>query len=507
VIGVFEAEWRKLWAQLSTRVLFGSCALGPAVFAITLGQQSGGPTDSLLGTWVRGSGYAVSFVVLGFAGYVVFPVLAGVSAGDLFSSEDRYETWKTLLTRSRGRDDVFAGKVLVGVAASAGALALLALSSLAAGLVLSGAQPLVGFSGTVVPSGECLWLLLLSWLVSIPPLLAFTGLAVLFSVVSRSGIVGVLGPILVALAMQLIAVVGSGSWLHMLLVATAFDGWHGLLAAPKFYGPLLVGTGVSLVWVLATVGAAWWLVRRREFAGPPVSSRPGWTTPLRTTLGAAALVALLGAATNLGPTAITRARLEPAIAQAFDRLTLLQQRELGRPVGRDASLKLSTRCSRRSPNSQGPGDDWSCTMLVVTPQLGALPLGLTPVTYDVSVKSNGCYRAQAPPLFVGQQTISTARGRSVINPLFLIYGCFDITAPAPRCAQALGCAASAPSPASTPAAKGKRGGGVSPAARAAELEALHKAEREAGPKVLREIREAERKEQHAAEHPEEEEGG
>lgn len=41
-------------------------------------------------------------------------------------------------------------------------------------------------------------------------------LAVLFSVVTRNGIVGVPGPILVALAMQLLELIGSGSWVHTL---------------------------------------------------------------------------------------------------------------------------------------------------------------------------------------------------------------------------------------------------------------------------------------------------
>jgi hypothetical protein len=61
---------------------------------------------------------------------------------------------------------------------------------------------------------------------------------------------------------------------------------------------------------------------------------------------------------------------------------------------------------------------------VLIPQPGATPYEQT-VTYDVSVQSNGCYKADAPPAFVGQQLMRAPGGGNVVNPLFTIYGCFD----------------------------------------------------------------------------------
>jgi hypothetical protein len=55
-----------------------------------------------------------------------------------------------------------------------------------------------------------------------------------------------------------------------------------------------------------------------------------------------------------------------------------------------------------------------------------VPFEQTPVSYDVSVQSNGCYKAESPPAFVGQQTIRDAHGHDVTNPLFVVYGCFNI---------------------------------------------------------------------------------
>jgi hypothetical protein len=249
-------------------------------------------------------------------------------------------------------------------------------------------------------------------------------------------------------------------------------------------------------------------------------------------LGSAAVLVVRAAASNGGPVAVTAGRLEASIAPAFNDLTLLQQEELGRFVPEGARLSFRTKCSRRAGKSQGPGDDWSCTMTVVTPQAGANPLRVTPVTYDVSVKSNGCYKAQAPPSFVGQQQMSDTEGHSIVNPLFTIYGCFDTTAAATGCSETPSCrgtttppSASSPTPGSssrtpsttdahartsrptpstsstTPStSKAKSAAGASKA----EREALRKAEQAAGPARIREINESERKEEREAKKPAEE---
>ncbi len=59
----------------------------------------------------------------------------------------------------------------------------------------------------------------------------------------------------------------------------------------------------------------------------------------------------------------------------------------------------------------------------------------------MSAKSDGCYKAEAPPSFVGQQMMTAAHGRSVVNPLYTIYGCFDTTGAAVKCAEGSSCAA------------------------------------------------------------------
>ena len=424
VRAAFRVERRKLANQLAPRLLALVCLLGPFAFAGVLKVQSGSPADSLYGVWVHSSGFALSLVVLGFSGQWGLPLMAGVLAGDLFGSEDRYGTWKTALTRSCTRWHMFAGKVLAVALFAVGLLAILAISSVAAGVLLVGAHPLVSLSGTLLSTAHCLGLVAVSWLICLPPMLAFVSLAVLFSVATRNGIVGVLGPAVVDLVMQLLALVGTGVWLHSLLVASAFDGWHPLFVSDPFYGPLVIGEAVSVVWIAICLTASWRLLRRRDFAGATVSRRPGWVVPVRVAVGTAALIAFLAIASNWGPAGVTAARLKASITPTFNNLTVLQQRELGRAVAPGARLNVLPSCSRRASSPTGPGE-WICTLNVFIPQPGAVPFQQTPVSYDVTVQANGCYKAQSPPSFVGQQTMRAAGGHQVVNPLFVLYGCFN----------------------------------------------------------------------------------
>jgi len=422
---VYVVERRKLTSQVAVRLVALIAAFSPFVFGAILKVQSGSPTDTLYGVWVHSSGFAMSLLLLAFAGAWGFPLAAGIVAGDVFSAEDRYGTWKWVLTRSCGRGEVFAGKLLAVGVLLTGLVVLTGAASIVAGVLLIGGDPLVSLSGTVLSSGSTLVRVLASWLQCILPTLAFASLGVLFSIATRNGIMGVIGPPLTALAMQLLVLVGSGIWAHMLLVGSVFGAWHGLFPATPFFGPLMVGQLVSLVWIVVCLSLAWRIFSRRDFAGAPVARRQGWGPPARVAVALAAAVALLALAGNWGPVGVTSAKLEPSFLGAFNNLTILQQREVGRriPAGARLSILFPT-CSRRGSTPTGPGE-WVCSFDVASQASGPMPPQQTTVTYELSVQGDGCYKAQSPPAFIGQQTMRDDHGASVVNPLYTIYGCFN----------------------------------------------------------------------------------
>ena len=90
-----------------------------------------------------------------------------------------------------------------------------------------------------------------------------------------------------------------------------------------------------------------------------------------------------------------------------------------------ARLRVLPNCNKRGAADAGPGD-WLCNLYVYVPQPKSVPFQQINVEYDVSVQYNGCWKASSPPSFVGGQTMADAAGKQVTNPLFVVYGCFNV---------------------------------------------------------------------------------
>ncbi len=121
---------------------------------------------------------------------------------------------------------------------------------------MPGWSPLVGLSGDSLTPGRAAVVVGLCWLTAVPPLLGFTALSVLLSVLSRSPVGGIGGPVFLGLLMQLLALLGGlGTAVNALLV-TPFTAWHGLVRDDAIVGPLWQGLLVSLLWGLVSLGLA-----------------------------------------------------------------------------------------------------------------------------------------------------------------------------------------------------------------------------------------------------------
>jgi len=265
VLVVWRLELAKLSGQLQVRAIAAGCLAIPFLVVGGLNLQSSTPGDTPFGQWVHTSGFAIPMVILGFGGQWVLPVLTAVVAGDIFSAEDHFGTWKTILTRSRSRGELFGGKFLAAATFAVAAMIALTASDLVAGL-LAGTQPVVGLTGQLVPAGHATGLVIASWASQLPPVLGFTALAVLLSVVSRSSVVGIGGPVLIALVLQVVTLVNLPVTAQLALLSTPFTAWHGFWAQPAFYGPFREGLVTCAGW-FAACGVWSWLVFRRRTIG------------------------------------------------------------------------------------------------------------------------------------------------------------------------------------------------------------------------------------------------
>jgi ABC-2 type transport system permease protein len=414
-----KVEVTKLSSQLPLRIVLALCVVVPAAFAVLMRAGSTRPSDTLFGRWAGTTGFATSLTVLSWAGAWGAPLLAGLFAGDIFANEDRHGTWKTILTRSCTRNRLFLGKAVAATLCVWFSFGVIAVVSVVAGLVAVGSAPLVGLSGQLIGSGHALGLVAASWALSLLWTSVFAALGLLLSIASRSGIVGVLGPLVVAIVLQLLEAIGSGQVVRSLLPTTPSEAWHALFAAPVHAEPIVQAVISSILYTAVFAGAAWYLLRRRDFAGADAVPAGRRRATVRIGIAGAAISVLTGALGGVGPTALTSSRLDASVAATFGNLAEVRyQWQTGARA--DTTIPWQATCNRGAgtDKSAGAGDDWACTVTDLRASDGAGASVL-----DVTLKTNGCYEVQSPPGAVGALYVNDDNGRAFINPLYAFDGC------------------------------------------------------------------------------------
>jgi len=266
-MAVTSFELRKLAAQKRTSITLALAAVVPILAVELLKSQARPPKDTLFGRFIHDSGWSIPLLLLGFAGQWLLPLLTAVVAGDIFASEDQLGSWKTIMTRSVSRSQLFFGKALAAVGFALVAYVILTASIIISSVVLVGHQPLVGLSGQVITSHDASRLVIESWASVAAPLMGFTCLAMAISVITRNVAAGIAAPVALGLVMQLIGSLGGIEALRPLLLTTPMENWHGLFTAPAFTGPLQVGIAVSFVWCVVSIVIAFAAFHRRDYPG------------------------------------------------------------------------------------------------------------------------------------------------------------------------------------------------------------------------------------------------
>ena len=133
--------------QTKVRVISLVMLAAPWVFILLVLHQDRLPLETLYGRYLKVTGFATPMVVLVTAAQWLLPLIAAFISGDMFSSEDNHGTFKTILTRSVTRGEVYWGRCWRRWHDRAPRAAIGA-SSLLAGLVCVGAQDFVSVGGT-----------------------------------------------------------------------------------------------------------------------------------------------------------------------------------------------------------------------------------------------------------------------------------------------------------------------------------------------------------------------
>ena len=264
---VYRWEIVKLASQKRTYLGLGAAMLVPIIFVVVLVLQTGGPNDVPLGRYIRDTGLAVPFVVLFFMSIWGLPLITSLVAGDIVASESHNGTLKTILTRSRERGEVFAGKALATVTYTLSLVFAMGLVGLIAGSIAWGFHPLTSLSGTKVSPGQGLLLLLATLAIYTLPLTGIAAFGVLLSTVTRNSAASVVGALMWALLMQLLGVLPGTESIRPYLLGTQFEAWHGLLRVPADWVPVIRAVWVCALYIGIPLIGAYVVFLRRDVAG------------------------------------------------------------------------------------------------------------------------------------------------------------------------------------------------------------------------------------------------
>src|SRR6266702_1824626 len=267
VARVYRWEIAKLLAQKRTYLGIGAAVLVPITFVVVLTLQTGGPNDVPLGRYIRDTGLAVPFVVLFFMSIWGLPLITSLVAGDIVASESHNGTLKTILTRSRERGEVFAGKTLATATYTLTLVFAMGVVGLIAGSIAWGFHPLTSLSGTKVSAGHGFVLLLLSMLIYALALAGIAAFGLLLSTVTRNSAASVVGALMWALLMQLVGVLPGTESFRPYLLGTQFDAWHGFLRVPADWAPVIRALWVCSFYIGVPLIASYLVFLRRDVAG------------------------------------------------------------------------------------------------------------------------------------------------------------------------------------------------------------------------------------------------
>jgi ABC-2 type transport system permease protein len=424
----YRFELVKLFSPWRVRLLILACLLGPAVAIFGIKQQSTLPSDTLFGRWMHASGWAGPLVTLGFAGTWALPLLTSLVAGDVFAAEDRLGTWRHLLVAVRSPRRIFAAKALAGGTVILLLVVVLAASGIAGGLLAVGDRPLIGLDGHPLSAGDAAGKVLLAWACVLAPTLALAGVGLLGSVALGRSPMGLLLPVVAALAMQLAQMLPLPVPVRLALPGYAFISWNGLFTDPEQLGALLVGIAVSLVWAVVATALAYLLFLRRDFTNLTVDNAGRRVL----TLGVAPLAGLFAATIGVVAVAsgntgsgITQEKLQHSVAVEFGHLYRLQEQQLHRPPVTEEQLRTTAACTKGDglANPDGPGNDWRCTVTWHVPGVAITGSAV----YQLDVTANGRFIADGdgPKEVNGYFLLKTPDGDTP-NPLWQFDGDVDL---------------------------------------------------------------------------------
>jgi ABC-2 type transport system permease protein len=206
----------------------------------------------------------VPLITLGFATFVLLPVVVAFVAGDSIAGETSAGTLKTILGRSVGRTELFFSKAAAVAVYCLVAPAVLVGVGLVAGYLAGGLEPLAGPGGALISVGRGIALVWSGAGLVALPLLGLAAFAIFLSAATQNSLGSGVGAVVLILLLQLASSLGLTGPLDPYLLTNQFDAWLNLTRDPINWEPIIRSAWVSFLWAAAFLAAAWAIFVRRD---------------------------------------------------------------------------------------------------------------------------------------------------------------------------------------------------------------------------------------------------
>jgi ABC-2 type transport system permease protein len=266
---VLRWELRKLGSQKRTYLGFAIATVIPLLFVLaqSLRSHPGRGGGNIFFSHITESGLATPVLLLIISSPVFLPLIAALVAGDVVANEDGNGTLKTILTRSVDRGQVIAAKAITALLYAAAGVFTMAAVATIAGVASWGFHSVVTFSGTVVPAGKGLLLVVAAYAFYLVPLAAVASIGVLLSTVTRNSAAAVVGTLAFTLILALVKLIPGLEGAGPYLLTSQYQAWQGLLATPTDWSPILHSLWVCALYAIPALLVAYLVFLRRDVTG------------------------------------------------------------------------------------------------------------------------------------------------------------------------------------------------------------------------------------------------
>ncbi|GGO23065.1 ABC transporter permease [Microbispora rosea subsp. aerata] len=237
--------------------MLGVLAIVPVVIGVAVRVASESDAGGSIVGQIAGNGLTLTFAAFAVMMPIVLPLTVAVVAGDAVAGEAAQGTLRYLLVAPAGRTRLLLVKYVNVMVFCLAACAVVALSALAAGLVLFPAGPVTLLSGTTIPAAEALLRAGVVVLYATAGLAALGAVALAVSTLTEAPIGAVAASVVLVVVSQVLTAIPQVAAVRPILLTSWWGAFDEALRTPMAADRMGRGLFVFAAYALIFGSVAW----------------------------------------------------------------------------------------------------------------------------------------------------------------------------------------------------------------------------------------------------------